>query len=138
MMDYQKNIHADTVVREVIGIEPTFLALFGVEALLKVEGARKSMLQILKLYIERRDHFARIEHIVEELFESASLRQDLINKLKGQKTEDSNSIVKSEALNRTSGSFVSSRKTLNKVESNDSVSSFINSTKRNKNQTSSD
>lgn len=83
MMDYQKNIHADTVVREVIGIEPTFLALFGVEALLKVEGARKSMLQILKLYIERRDHLARIEHIVEELFESASLRQDLINKLKG-------------------------------------------------------
>jgi hypothetical protein len=41
MMDYQKNIHADSVVKEVIGIEPTFLALFGIETLLKVDGARK-------------------------------------------------------------------------------------------------
>ncbi len=47
MMDYQKNIHADSVVREIIGIEPTFLSLFGVEALLKVDGARKAIMQVL-------------------------------------------------------------------------------------------
>ena len=30
-----------------IGIEPTFLALFGVEALTKVDGARKAVMQVL-------------------------------------------------------------------------------------------
>lgn len=30
-----------------IGIEPNFLALFGVEALTKVDGARKSIMQVL-------------------------------------------------------------------------------------------
>jgi hypothetical protein len=69
MMDYQKNIHADSVVREVIGIEPTFLALFGVEALFKVDGARKAIMQVLQIYIERRDHFVKVEHIVEEILE---------------------------------------------------------------------
>ena len=88
MLDYQKNMHADSVVKELIGIEPSFLALFGVEALLKVEGAKKTMMNVLKIYIERRDHFARIEHIVEELFESETLRLDLITKLKGKKAED--------------------------------------------------
>ena len=44
MMDYQKNVHADSVVREMIEIEPTFLAIFGVEALLKVDGARKAIM----------------------------------------------------------------------------------------------
>ena len=34
MLDYQKNMHADSVVREFIAVEPSFLALFGVEALL--------------------------------------------------------------------------------------------------------
>ena len=88
MLDYQKNMHADSVVREFIAVEPSFLALFGVEALLKIEGARKTMMNVLKIYIERRDHFARIEHIVEELFESETLRLDLITKLKGKKVEE--------------------------------------------------
>lgn len=46
------------------------------------------MMNVLKTYIERRDHFARIEHIVEELFESETLRLDLITKLKGKKAEE--------------------------------------------------
>jgi hypothetical protein len=136
MMDYQKNIHADSVVREVIGIEPTFLALFGVEALFKVDGARKAIMQVLQIYIERRDHFVKVEHIVEEILESESLRADLLTKLRGKQTEDK--IIKSEIVGRarTTSSFNSSRQT-GKQESNSSVSSFINSTKRKFNAASS-
>jgi hypothetical protein len=68
----------------VIGIEPTFLALFGVEALFKVDGARKAVMQVLQIYIERRDHFVRVEHIVDELLDSEGLRSDLLTRLRGK------------------------------------------------------
>ena len=137
MLDYQKNMHADSVVREFIAVEPSFLALFGVEALLQVEGARKMMMNVLKIYIERRDHFARIENIVEELFESETLRVDLITKLKGKSGDEQ--ITRSEVAvqTRTTSSFNSSRKT-GKLDTNSSVSSFMNSTQRNKKKTLSD
>lgn len=69
-----------------IGIEPTFLALFGVEALFKVDGARKAIMQVLQIYIERRDHFVRVEveHIVDELLDSEGLRSDLLTRLRGK------------------------------------------------------
>ena len=44
MIDYQKNIHAESVVRELVSIEPNFLAIFGIESLLKIDGARKAAL----------------------------------------------------------------------------------------------
>lgn len=67
-----------------IGIEPTFLALFGVEALFKVDGARKAIMQVLQIYIERRDHFVRVEQIVDELLDSEGLRSDLLTRLRGK------------------------------------------------------
>jgi len=57
-------MHADSIVREFIAIEPSFLALFGVESLLQLDGAKKTMMNVLKIYVERRDHFARVENIV--------------------------------------------------------------------------
>jgi len=44
MIDYQKNIHAESMVRELVSIEPSFLAIFGIESLLKIDGARKPVL----------------------------------------------------------------------------------------------
>ena len=46
------------------------------------------MMNVLKIYVERRDHFARVENIVQELFESETLRLDLIAKLRGKKVEE--------------------------------------------------
>jgi len=135
MIDYQKNMHADGVVRELIGIEPSFLALFGVESLLQVDGAKKATINVLKVYIERRDHFARMEHIVEELFEAESLRGDLITKLKGKQSEEKLPNQDFMARGKTTKSSFGSSHKPGRLESNSSVSSFINSTKRNKNNT---
>jgi hypothetical protein len=82
MIDYQKNIHAESVVRELVSIEPNFLAIFGIESLLKIDGARKATLSIIKSYVERRDHIARIENVIEELFESENVRSEILSKYK--------------------------------------------------------
>lgn len=96
LIDYQKNIHAESVVRELVSIEPNFLALFGIESLLKIDGARKSALQIIKAYVERRDHIARIENVIEELFESENVRCEILSKYKNQKADDLSTALRSE------------------------------------------
>jgi hypothetical protein len=54
MLDYQKNIHAEIVLRELGAVEPTFLAIFGLEELLDVEASYTPILNIFKAYIDRR------------------------------------------------------------------------------------
>ena len=46
------------VCRELAQMDPGFLALFGIEALLKIEGAKKALLWVIKVYIDKRDHLA--------------------------------------------------------------------------------
>lgn len=53
MLDYQKNVHADTLARELSRVPPAFLSMFGLELLFDLEGCRTALLHILKVYVER-------------------------------------------------------------------------------------
>lgn len=54
MIDYQKNSHAEIVLKELGSVEPAFLAIFGLEDLLDVEACCSSILSIIRAYLERR------------------------------------------------------------------------------------
>lgn len=54
MLNYQKNAHAEIVLKELGSVEPAFLAIFGLEELLDVEACCSSILSILRAYIDRR------------------------------------------------------------------------------------
>lgn len=42
MLDFQKNIYADHVLRELQNLEPDFLTLFGIESLLQMECSKQA------------------------------------------------------------------------------------------------
>jgi len=44
------------VIRELSQIEPEFLALFGFESLLCIEGAKKATLGVIKVYLDKREY----------------------------------------------------------------------------------
>jgi len=60
MLDYQKNRHADSVLKELCEVEPDFLAIFDMEELLDYECSA-AILTIYKAYIERRSTFMASE-----------------------------------------------------------------------------
>ena len=54
MLDYSKNIYADSFARELARATPEFISVFGLENLLHMEASRKAVLHILRVYVERR------------------------------------------------------------------------------------
>lgn len=60
LIDFQKNIHADNFIKELIKVEPKHMKLYKFEAFLEKqtsEGHRQSALHILQTYVERRMAF---------------------------------------------------------------------------------
>jgi hypothetical protein len=55
MLNYQKNLHAEAVARTLARVQPGFLAMFKLHELMGQEGMRSSVLQMLKVYIEKRE-----------------------------------------------------------------------------------
>lgn len=43
-------------MRELAQLEPEYLALFGIESLLQIEGAKKAILNLIRVYVEKREH----------------------------------------------------------------------------------
>lgn len=54
MLNFSKNGHAEVICKELEKTEPKFLAIFRIEDLLLCEASKSAVLQILKIYIERR------------------------------------------------------------------------------------
>lgn len=55
MCDYQKNVYASQVLRELANMEPEFIALFGFQDLLKVASAKKAVLNVMKAYVDKQE-----------------------------------------------------------------------------------
>lgn len=70
MLDYQKNPHADSLLRELGNAEPRFLAKFSVEKLLNIEACNSALLQVLKTYIEKRKLVDSSEETISLLVET--------------------------------------------------------------------
>ena len=62
-------------------MEPDFLALFGLQALLQIEGAKKAVLLIVKHYVEKKElgSIDDVVHVVETLFPMPGLEQEVLD-----------------------------------------------------------
>lgn len=58
------------IAKELVKANADFLAMFGIEHLLKVEGGRKSMLNVLKIFVERKESLSKSEEIVKGLLKT--------------------------------------------------------------------
>lgn len=61
-------------------LEPDFLSLFGIEALLKLEQSKKPILSILKAYLERKEHNTQKQiSLVDQIIINESLKQEVMD-----------------------------------------------------------
>ncbi len=75
MINYAKNPHAEVVLKELSAVEPAFLALFCFEELLEVEACCSAVLQILKVYLDKKSLEINIEIILQVLIKNAKTKQ---------------------------------------------------------------
>ena len=66
-MDYQKNVFAELVVKEVSRANPTYLAKFKIEKMMQFDATRHCMLSILKAYVDRRVLTQKAEDVIDDL-----------------------------------------------------------------------
>lgn len=78
MLDYQKNVHADVIAREIAKVSLTFLGMFGIELLFDLEGCRTSLLHICKVIVERKESTIPIDYSIKELFKAPD-KQKILN-----------------------------------------------------------
>lgn len=80
IINYQRNTHAESVVKELAKIDPSLMSLFGFEELMKVDQCKKVALTILKAYIDKRERdLERTYELVDTILYNESLRQELID-----------------------------------------------------------
>ena len=70
MLDFQKNPCADLIAKELMKANADFLAMFGIEQLLKIEGSRKSTLNVLKIFVERKESLSKSDEIIKGLLKA--------------------------------------------------------------------
>ena len=144
MLDFQKNPCADLIAKELVKANADFLAMFGIEHLLKVEGGRKSMLNVLKIFVERKESLYKSEEIVKGLLKTGETQKELIEHILFQKRvardsshERNSSISRSSLRLGKSTDTRRPRNTMKKrseiqVDSYSSMSDFLKTAHRNK------
>jgi hypothetical protein len=79
MLDYQKNMHAETIAKEMTRANPEYLARFNIEELLQFDSTKHSILHILKVYVERKEQTYSSDDLIVELLtkeeEQSTLRR---------------------------------------------------------------
>jgi hypothetical protein len=81
MCDYQKNVYAANVIRELASAECDYLALFGFQDLMQIENGKKPVLQIIKAYIDKKElpTFEKVVDIVESIIIKSELRKEVLD-----------------------------------------------------------
>lgn len=80
MLDFEKNTHAESVLKEFGVVSPEFLCRYQLERLLEFDGCRKAILFIYKAYIQfNRTQVYSATMIVEELVKSQQLRGEVLD-----------------------------------------------------------
>lgn len=76
MLNYQKNRHAEAVIKELTKVSPSFLAEFRIDQALEVDSCHNQILQILKIYIPAQEDSADL--VAEYLSEDPELVQIIL------------------------------------------------------------
>lgn len=115
--------------------------MFGIESLLLIEGAKLPTLQILKVYLDKREYaLDRAFQVVDILITNQALRQEVIDFISYRSSQNfstdlrqSQNLRSSFQLARPSNnlSSQSSQKNLKQIKSTSSMSNFINSIQKN-------
>lgn len=83
MIDFQKNVQAEHVIRELANLEPDHLALFGLEHMFKMECTKTATLNLIKVFLEKHDDVVQV--IQQIIPGSIRLRNEILELLKFQK-----------------------------------------------------
>jgi len=78
MLDFSKNVHAECIARELSRVEPLYLAMYQIEKFFFIEGCRSSIMNVCKVYVERRETNFKVESTIAALIKSPEIRNDLI------------------------------------------------------------
>ena len=70
MLDSQENPCAELIAKELVKANFEFLAIFGIEQLLKIERSKKSMLNVLKIFIQSKESLSESEEIVKKFLKT--------------------------------------------------------------------